>query len=211
MNELRELKKDLRDQLSTSEVTTDESLAVKYRHIEILINILTPTFERQIVPVERRLNKAVPTVLFDDVWYLLRPGSLAYCKLGTMWVGCVIESVLLKDENEYEDEPDMWEARVWLQNNSWSSGQVRRSITTIKVRYFEGEKAVTDIPIFPCTFFDRQDSGKRRESFIVRGKRVCDILWREYAYLRYHGRFVDERETEVSDLTIRNVSTGAEI
>lgn len=104
------------------------------------------------MPAERRLNKANPTVLFDDVRILLRPVSLAYCKLGTMWVGCVIESISFKEENEYEDEPELWEARVWLQNNSWSSGQVRRSIKTIRVRYFEGEKAVTDIPIFPCIF-----------------------------------------------------------
>jgi hypothetical protein len=191
--ELRELKARL-ETSSTHEA--DDAAKEKCKHIQVLLDFLDQKIQRVILPAQKRLQKEEPTVTFDDLWYLLRPGLLAYVTLKGIWLGCGIESVTFSPKDGAQ--PTRWEVKLWFQDNTWRGGDVGRAIKTIKVEEFDGEKLVTSLPIYPRDYLDKKDGGKRRQAFVKRGDRLCDILWKGYSYVNHNGKFIDDGEQEVT-------------
>lgn len=170
-----------------------EEARIKFEHLKILLDFIEPHIERSVLPAHRRLKKDTPTTTFADIWYLLRPGALAYAKNDGTWIGCVIESVTFVDG---ESVPQ-WSVRAWVLDNAWNEARIYRATFDTTIYSFEGEKEVVDLKVFPREYFDQTDGGERREHFESRGKRVADITWNGSAYQRYDGHTMSQKRTNI--------------
>jgi len=191
ITELRDFHNRLALDKGTTEDEVDEA-AMKWDHLKVLLDFMEPHIERNVLPAHRRLKKETPTTNFDSIWYLLRPGALAYAKHDDTWLGCVIDTATL-DENDSNGKK--WSIRVWLLDHQWNEARFCRSTIDIEIEYFDGEKAVLDLPIYPREYFDRTDNGQRRKDFEARGRRVADVVWQKFAFQHYDGRAMTDKKT----------------
>ncbi|GME41109.1 ATPAse AAA+ type core protein [Neofusicoccum parvum] len=186
--------RDLKNRLSLDRVTEPDQepddLSVKYEHLRVLLEFLDPHVERLILPARRRLKKETPTTTFEDLWYLLRPGTLSYCTHDSTLLGCAIESATLVEDKEKETKK--WTVKVWFLGHRWKTARMRRALVEIEVPYFEGEKSVVELPVYPRDYFDNTDGGERREKFQKRGAKACAISWDGPSFLSYKGNFMDK-------------------
>ncbi|KKY25645.1 putative atpase aaa+ type core [Diplodia seriata] len=172
---------------------------VKYEHLQTLLEFLDPHVEKTVLPARRRLKKDAATVTWDDMWYLLRPGSLSYAMHDDTWLGVVIREAEITTDS---DNPDIhkWKVTAWLLDHTWYSSSIRTAEVSVDVPYFEGEKTVTSLPIYPREYLDKTeesagDGSGRRAKFVQRGARMRDIIWDGgHAYLRHDGEFADEKK-----------------
>ncbi|KAL0254965.1 hypothetical protein SLS55_009489 [Diplodia seriata] len=186
--------RDLKNRLALDRVTDPEQepddVSVKYEHLRILLEYLEPHVERVALPARRRLRRDEPTTTFEDLWYLLRPGVLSYCTHDDEVLGCAIESVELETADNKEDRK--WTVKVWFLGHRWKTARMRRALLDIEVPYFEGEKEVMKLPVYPREYFDKRDGGERKAKFQQRGAKACDIAWKGHSYLSYKGKFMDK-------------------
>jgi len=200
ITELRDFHNRLALDKGTTEDEIDEA-ATKYDHLKVLLDYLEPHIERTVLPAHRRLKKETPTTTFADIWYLLRPGALAYAKHDDTWIGCVIEQATL-DENNGDNNGSKWSARVWLLDHSWSEARICRSTIDIEIEHFDGEKEVTELNVFPREYFDRTDEGARRKQFEARGRKAADVVWQGFSYQHYDGRAMTDKKTMIKGQVI---------
>ncbi|KAK7569136.1 hypothetical protein IWX47DRAFT_852733 [Phyllosticta citricarpa] len=188
-DELKVLKKRLEEELSVR--SSDLKTRAKCEHIQILLDYLGPKIQRDILPVQKRLEKHEPTVTFNDLWYLLRPGALSYHIHDLVWIGCVIQSAeLVQGTGAQAHENGHWEIYVWFQDSIWGTGWLATALKKVKIEYFEGEELVTNLPVFPRDYFDKQDGNRRRSELQERGRLIRDILWKDHSYVKYKGKLM---------------------
>lgn len=170
-----------------------EEARIKFDHLKIMLDFIEPHIERSVLPAHRRLKKDSPTTTFADIWYLLRPGTLAYAKNDGMWIGCVIESVTL-----IQDDPvEQFSVKAWVLDNGYNQARIYRATFDTSIASFEGEREVVDLDVYPREYFDQIDDGERREQFVNRGKRVADITWNGSAYQHYDGHTMSTNRTNI--------------
>lgn len=196
ITELRDFQNRLALDKGTTEDEIDEA-ATKWEHLKILLDFLEPHIERTVLPAHRRLKKEKPTTTFADLWYLLRPGALAYAKYDDTWIGCAVETATLDEGSNADGSDKKWTVRVWMLDNSWNTPRICRATIDIEIAHFEGEKVVTDLPVFPSEYFDKTDNGERRAAFEARGKRCADIVWEGHSYQFYDGRSMTDKKTHL--------------
>ncbi|KAK8124349.1 uncharacterized protein PG998_000108 [Apiospora kogelbergensis] len=163
---------------------------VKCEHLDVLLQYLRPTFSSSIVPAQRLLDQETPAVAWKDIWYLMRPGSIAYDKNDNCWIGCVIEGA--KEIPATVDNPRRWEIEVWLLDFSGDGQRVRPSTKTTEIPFFDGEQKVTSLAVFPREHHDILDGGKRAQKFKDRGALFRDTMWDGYKYANYSGQLLND-------------------
>lgn len=171
-------------------ISTDESSKKLKKHIEVLLEFIGP-FEKKLKLARTRLEKKAPTIYFDDVWWILRPGSLAYFLHEDKWIGCVIMSVKWKQKNNSYK----WNIWVWFLDEIWvESGtcKLERFFKKIYIHTFEGERAVNDLPIVPQSFHDKTDNGERLAQIEARSEKRLNILKQRNMQVLHSGRTLDK-------------------
>ncbi|KAK7719111.1 hypothetical protein SLS57_005844 [Botryosphaeria dothidea] len=189
ITELRNLKNKLALDRVTEPDQEPDDTSVKYEHLRLLLEFLDPHVERLVLPARRRLKREDPTTTFEDLWYLLRPGTLSYCSADDENLGCAIESVSFETADNKEDQK--WNVKVWFLGHRWKTARMRRALVDVEVPWFEGEKSVTTLPVYPRDYFDKLDGGEVRRKFQERGAKACRISWSGHSYLSYNGKFMD--------------------
>jgi hypothetical protein len=116
----------------------------------------------------------------------LQPGKFAYCLFDNTWIGCVVLRVKGKlHKNSKDRKIARWNILVWFllgpENGKFIRGYTRTgkpntNETKHVIHRFEGEMAVTSLPIIPREYWDARDNGARRRQFEARGKKKLDIL-----------------------------------
>ncbi|GKZ57903.1 hypothetical protein AnigIFM63309_004159 [Aspergillus niger] len=183
IHHIRELR-ELRERLDTSIAANPVAhLLKKCLHLNVLLHFLDPIVQRVASSADKRLLKETPTVIFEDIWYLLKPGTLSYFLNDDIWLGGIIESVQYREKTD--DVEEAWMVSVVFQDSSFHQHVVGRAPRQISIEAFDGEKVVTTLPVFPCQFHDSQDNGTRRAAFQRRGGLVRDIIWSGYKYMKY--------------------------
>ncbi|KAK7989953.1 hypothetical protein PG989_010268 [Apiospora arundinis] len=156
------------------------------KHLEVLLQFLRPLFERQYAAARNRLGSEQPTVRFDDLWVLMKPGSLAYIKWEGEWLGCIVGECIkhLPDD----DFPRSWEIRCWVLQVYWPSNEIRLATCTFDVSQYDGEQLVTSLPVCVAEFHDAKDLGVRRRELSERGRKTCQLIWEGPQYTFYDGK-----------------------
>ncbi|KAI0451719.1 hypothetical protein F5B21DRAFT_516499 [Xylaria acuta] len=172
-------------------LTASDRGPTELEHVQILVEFLRPRYQQQYIPAKERSLTIQPTVRFEDLWVVMKPGSLAYTCWNSHTIGCVIgKSVLLPPEPSH-DLPERWSIDFWFLQVHWPSDQIGFNLQTAVVDRFDGEKPVTSLPIHPAEYVDAKDQGKTKQRFMARGRKVCDILWGESRYMEYDGECMD--------------------
>ncbi|KAF6835456.1 hypothetical protein CPLU01_04327 [Colletotrichum plurivorum] len=161
----------------------------KVEHLGVLVDYLTPIVKSQLEPIQRRLGQESPTTTWDDLWYLLRPGSQSYCKWQGQWMGCIIEETM-RTYDEDDGIPERWTVTIWFLSMHWSYGTLVPVSHTIDIPKFEGEKKIGQLDIYPEQYF----KGERKKDFETRGDQICDILWKGHKYANYDGELMSQKK-----------------
>ncbi|CAG8951356.1 hypothetical protein HYFRA_00007267 [Hymenoscyphus fraxineus] len=188
---------------SVANISDDEKAQAE--HLHILLEFIRPHLERIVPPIERRLQKKVPTVTFEALWYLLKPGTLAYCQFDGHWIGCVIMHLKNKFK-QGEKKVDRLNVRVWFLdfflnklNRAWTrSDRDPSRKTKHAIQQFDGEENVTNLQIIPRKYWDAIDKGAKRKSFEARGLKKITMLQKGHQQMAHDGMSL-EKERRVYD------------
>jgi hypothetical protein len=196
--------KELRNLLEKTSSPSKESEPVdeeKAEHLKVLLDFVQPQIDRLVPPIERRLQNKVPTVAFDSLAYLLRPGTLAYCQFDGEWIGCVIMWVKGKKERD-STKIDRWNIHVWFL--AYNSEGLFRAYTmsdpdsALETKHsiprYEGEQNVTSLKVVPKVYWDAIDNGARREQFEARGIRKFDLLRTRFQQMSHKGESLEKEK-----------------
>ncbi|KAK7983229.1 hypothetical protein PG989_010631 [Apiospora arundinis] len=170
--------------------STEENIA-KYDHLGLLLQFLTPDFNQKVIPTQRLLNQKTPTVAWQQLWYLLRAGSIVYHIRDNYWIGCVVEGLKEEPVDREKNKLKRWEVELWGLTPMDDSGRLDAYRQIAEIPFFDGEQKVTDLTVFPREYHDVIDGGKRKSHFETRGGQLCDILWQGYKYANYEGPLVN--------------------
>ncbi|KAI8624701.1 hypothetical protein F5Y19DRAFT_452880 [Xylariaceae sp. FL1651] len=171
-------------------IASDENYT-ELEHVQVLLEFLRPRYQQYYIPATKRYLSVQPTVTFDDVWVLMKPGSLAYAHWDGQTIGCVIGKSIHLPPIPSRDIPEQWSIQFWFLQVHWHSDQIGCTTLYAAVDRFDGEEPVTSLPIYPAEFLDANDQERTKQRFIERGRKVCDILWGESMYMEYDGECMD--------------------
>lgn len=190
--------KELQALLAEHEKTGASSIELD--HLRILMDFVEQRVRPKYVAASKKLQQKNPTVTFDDVWYMQRPGQMAYAKHDGVWLGCQIESIVHLDsglDSDDEWQPERWRVFVWFLNYDWRGSELGTTEAHFDVDKFDGESAVTDLVVYPRHYFDNEDAGERRAHFGKRGMTMRDILWKGHQYMYHDGIRADATRSRV--------------
>ncbi len=167
------------------------------KHLKMLLDFVEPQIQRLVPPIEKRLQNKVPTIAFDALGYLLRPGTLAYCQYDGEWIGCVVMLVKAKEERG-STKIDHWNIHVWFLGYN-SEGLFRAytnssSETKHQVYRYEGEQDVTSLKVVPKVYWDAIDNGARREQFEARGERKVMLMNARFQQMSHKGETLEKQK-----------------
>lgn len=188
--------KQLQKKYSTPGKEGDKEAA---EHLKVLLDFVQPQIDRIVPPIQRRLQNKVPTITFDALWYLLRPGTLAYCQFGGEWIGCVIMQV--RGKKRESKSITRWNVHVWFLSftnkltrpytfsHSDSDLQTKHSISR-----YEGEQEITSLPVVPREYWDAIDNGARKKEFETRGARKLKLMSERFQQMNHKGEMLDKNK-----------------
>ena len=173
----------------------------KIRHLQVLLDFLQPVMKKIVRPAIEKLKRPIPVVTFDLLWYLFRPGADLYIKsVATIGerttTGVMMYTALERSEDRYsrDKESGIYINYFKLQANGVMMGRGRLSRL---IEYFEGEREVTSLTVYPASFWDDQDSGERRRCFEEQGERMYQIFRDGHRQMKFTGYTNSERKVYV--------------
>lgn len=193
--ELKRLHAKLSDPSGSSENDEDKIAAQEQAdHLKVLLDFIQPQVDRLVPPIQRRLQKKVPTITFDTLWYLLKPGTFVYCQYDKEWIGAIIMRVKGKEERSSK-KITRWNILVWfldynagLFRGYTESGEKGKHV----IHRFEGEQDVTSLSVIPREYWDAIDGGARRDQFEARGLKKVKLLQSGYKQMNYKGESLEK-------------------
>ena len=128
-----------------------------------------------------KLRKPIPTVAFDDLWLLFKPGLDVYWKFDDEDSSDVTTAAVLMATDYGNGHIDRWSLeRKALTVKYWSlqsDGQtLSRNVEKKDIDQYEGERQVTSLLVYPCRYLDSEDGGKTRKILVERGRKVYKLL-----------------------------------
>lgn len=153
---------------------------------------------------------------FNDLWILFKPGNDAYCYLNSEEYGqertafVVWETQVVFPSREERREGKMKSFRVKLWGLESNGVRVTRTEGSRSIGWYEGERKVTSLPIYPSQFQDKTDGGKSRRELQDRGERIYELMRAQPKQMRYEYVLAERskqmvRSIHVSSRTATNV------
>lgn len=168
-----------------------ETQSVEMVELRVLLEFVRPLLEKKYLPARKRLFNSEPTVRFQDMWILMKPGSLAYVQRHGQWLGCVIEGSKKATASLPRSSTPLWLIDWWLLQSDLPFDRLGCVPGNATIEQFDGEMLITDLPIIPAEIFDAHDSGERRRQFENRGSKICDLLCGGSRYMFHDGDTLD--------------------
>lgn len=179
-------------------VIASDGDSTEFEYVRLLLDFLRPRYQQHFVPVKQRSLEAMPTVKFDDLWVVMKPGSLACVDWYGHKIGCVVGKSIRLPPKPSLDLPERWSIDFWFLQVCWPSDQIECATGTAVVHYFDGESPITSLPIHLVEYLDTTEQDRMKQRFTDRGRKVCDILWGESMYMEYDGECMDHSRQRVS-------------
>lgn len=116
--------------------------------------------------------------IFSNLWLLLHPGMTVYVKDNDFkGVSAYIISSVTDDPASLRPS---WKVcmpivvRLW--RLSFDGRHITRQRCSMTIEYFEGERDITSLNVFPCEYLDRVDGGETRRRLEGRGRMWYQLL-----------------------------------
>ncbi|KAL8687493.1 MAG: hypothetical protein Q9218_006349 [Villophora microphyllina] len=172
------------------------------KHLAALVQFLDQSIGPRISAAKARLSKPKPTVTFEDLWFLFKPGDDIYSYLlgigsnDVLLAGVVLstrEDKPVPGQPAYTDPygaPPITTERflitLWVLESNGSI--VSRQALDACIDRFEGERELTSLEAAPCRFLDSEDEGSFRRSLEERGKRLYELIRTQPKEMWYDGQ-----------------------
>lgn len=152
------------------------------KHVETLLKYLEPTMESKVRPALEKLSRKTPVITYDMLWLLFKPGVEMYgdfneTRESTKGSGVFMAMKVYKSEYGKISERLDKDRSLALIVTSWvmcSNGDnVGRASCVDYIRSFEGEKEVTQLEAYPCSYATDKT---RKADMIKRGKLAADLF-----------------------------------
>ncbi|KAI1298226.1 P-loop containing nucleoside triphosphate hydrolase protein [Xylaria venustula] len=190
----------LRYKTSQPETHDEEYAATTSKHIDLLVGFLEQTYGRQIREEGMRHSRKIPTVTYEWLWLLLRPGEVIYTQHDSAWSPFVISRVS-KKSSPNEDGLRSYSIDCW--NYMYQNKKLRRTMHTFKINPFSGEEAIRNLTIIPARFFTGEDQNMSPSAVTAEQVRLGKVVWELYkkpSYKSYDGDLAKKTATRhVSD------------
>lgn len=175
----------------TLDISKPCDMATAY-DIAVLLRQFAPMYRTRAIPTLELLHlNNDPSIKYDNIWLLYKPGTFVYVKEEGHLLACVIESAryLTKrhsDEFAPEAAVDRTKLSIWhLYSDGINFG--RRS-KRIYIPRFDGSRLVKDLEAVPCELYDKFDIGRRRAALKIRGRKYLELIKERTAYREYEDR-----------------------
>jgi len=151
------------------------------------LNILLRVFERVYIkefsPEEERYATGVAS--YKHLWFLYKPGSLVYGKVGGKLAGYVFRwsEETIDDRNNRDRKT--FNVHCW--SLVYDGRRILRTNATFAIRKFQGVKPIFSLPVFPVEFIDVSDGGKTKEKLQELGEKFHSIVRESPAHMKYSG------------------------
>jgi len=175
-----------------------ENDSIKSKQLNILLQFLRPIYERQYLTARKRSVSEQPTVRFEDLWALMKPGLLAYTKWEGEWLGCIIGECSKSYPVSSDQIEQFWDVEYFILQVHWPSDEIRFARGTLKIDQYNGEQLITSLPICPAEVYDATDMGVRRRELTERGQKTCQLIWESPRYVYHQGRSLNKDKRYVS-------------
>ena len=189
---------------SNNSVRDDSAQTSKY--LEALLLFLKRTVGPRIKIAKDRLSRPVPVVTYDDLWILFKPGTDVYCYYHTdrpdiYRVGLVViesEEVAPTRSERRDGQKGSFKVKAWgLESNGV---RVSRDEMARSIGWFEGERQVKSLPIYPSWVQDKEDGGKCRQTMEERGERLYQLIRSQPKQMWYDGYYLTKRTQKVPSI-----------
>ncbi|RYP49565.1 hypothetical protein DL768_004767 [Monosporascus sp. mg162] len=180
--------------------THDEEYAfTTAKHIDVLLSFLDKTLGKQIREEEERHNSGTPKATFDNLWLLLKPGSVIYAKKQCIWTPFVVFSVVTPPRTSGE-APRPCTINCW--NISYSGDRFTRFAYAFTIEPFTGEQAISSLQVIPERFFRGEDGDMSPSDVAAKQIKLGKTAWelaKGPVYMSYDGGLVDKEDHEDED------------
>ncbi|TGO69786.1 hypothetical protein BOTNAR_0007g00680 [Botryotinia narcissicola] len=164
----------------------------KAEHLKALLDFIKPQSMKLLQPILPLLKNKVPTVSFDGLRYLLKPGTLAYYKYDNKWIGYIILRVNPETKRRSSKIAN-WSVSVWYLEWSYHAYQIE---TKFDIESFEGERDIASLKVIPREYWDANDNNARRKKFEDRGLKKMTLLKSGHKQMEYKGKTAEEEERQ---------------
>ncbi|KAI9656870.1 MAG: hypothetical protein M1821_003509 [Bathelium mastoideum] len=145
-------------------------------HIEHLIEFLYSQPSLRLGEVEKQWNSAVPVVAFKDLWLLFRPGEDVYVEENGDLNAYVLDFIDGPTPSESIKNYDTRAYSLGVWNIDFDGTSLGRSSRMINIGYFQGNREIMTLPIYPQRFhLNTNGSSSRKEALVERGKHFAKL------------------------------------
>lgn len=154
--------------------THDEEYAfTTARHIDVLLSFLDKTLGQQIREEEERHCSSTPKATFDNLWLLLKPGTVIYAEQDHKWMPFVISRVLNPSRSSGDPRPYIVEC--W--NVSYATDRFSRAMHGFTIEPFSGEEAILNLRVVPARFYRGEDDDMDPAEVAARQVELGQFAW----------------------------------
>ncbi|RYP72646.1 hypothetical protein DL770_007933 [Monosporascus sp. CRB-9-2] len=185
-----------RYRVSQLETHDEEYAFTTAKHIEVLLSFLDKTLGKQIREEEERHNSGTPKATFDNLWLLLKPGSVVYAEKDCKWTPFVVSRVAIPPRIS-EEGPRPFTIHCW--NISYCGDRFTRFQCAFTIEPFTGEQAITSMQVIPERFFRGEDGDMSPSDVAAKQIKLGKIAWelaKGPVYMSYDGGLVEKEDDE---------------
>ncbi|KAF2444043.1 P-loop containing nucleoside triphosphate hydrolase protein, partial [Karstenula rhodostoma CBS 690.94] len=158
------------------------------KHIDILLQYLDSHPTIRYFGHKALWSRPKPMTTFAGLWLLLKPCINVYVqehgRLNAFVIDRVTGGVVYPVDPSHATRATTYGVRVW--NLHFNGDIIYRRSQWILVPYFDGEREITSLPLFPVQYHDSADASATRSYLIERGKRYFSYC-KSPTFLEYTG------------------------
>ncbi|KAI1273067.1 P-loop containing nucleoside triphosphate hydrolase protein [Xylaria sp. FL0933] len=189
----------LRYKTRQPETHDEEYASTTSKHIDILVGFLEQKYGQQIREEGYRHARKIPTVTYEWLWLLFRPGEVIYTRHDNAWSPFVISRVTKKITTN-ADGLCSYSIDCW--NYMYLDGKLRRRMHTFDINPFSGDEAIHNLPVIPARFFTGEDKNMSPSEVTAEQIRLGKLVWELYkkpSYKSYDGDLAKKSPSRFND------------
>lgn len=162
------------------------------KHFRHLYSFLRPIYESSVLPCQKLLQQSSPSIAFEMLWFIFRPGTDVYRKTPQGTETYVVAGIKSNFDGagpskvqHIPTELKFWVLELWyLTSDGRNVGRVKVSA---KISAYAGLREITKLPLCPVSIWDDFDGGERRRKIMKRSRFLSQSLQQGHLFMRYDG------------------------
>lgn len=189
------------EEQSAQQEDNAEERAAQLKHMRVLNGFLRDDYQDKVLPTLALLTETTPTISFEMLWFLFRPGIDVYLQTSEGVSAAVVYKVerdIITIDRPYR----RWYVKCWRMASNGS--RVARVTCIGVIARYDGCREVTSLPVCPTGIWDAHDGGSRRAKIMQRNKISLEALRKGSLHVQYDGPDLSDGR-HVSNAAVKEV------